>query len=208
MRYPIPSETAHDVIGCHYRYRLLACRIAVISYSSHHHLVPVPSSSRIGYRMISKRNPSHTTSDTTTSRFRLRSSLRPISSPYCFPPRFPPNRVARRVGSRHDAILHASPACSPRPSPRLIRPARCLPYPPRAVIIRLPPHAAAHPSHPLRPISSVHHSSRPASRSRFPPSVQPRLVPTDCPPCVPPVACLTPAHAANPSHRLISPRPD
>lgn len=121
-----------------------ACRIA-------RHLVSAPSSSRIGYRMISQRNPSHTTSDTTTSRFRLRSSLRPISSPYCFPPRFPPNRVARRVGSRHDAILHATrlalvlSVCSPcfisSASSHLIGssvpPVACLPRPTHAVAIHL-----------------------------------------------------------------------
>lgn len=70
------------------------------------HLVPVPSSSRIGYRMISQRNPSHAIPDTTTSRSSPRPSHR--SSPYCFPPRFPPHRVAPRVDSRHDYTL---PAC-------------------------------------------------------------------------------------------------
>ena len=117
-----------------------ACRIAVISYSPRRRLVPVPFSSRIGYRMISQRNPSHAISDTTTSAsayFRPVHLPAPSHRPTCFPPRFPPNRVARRVGLKPDAILPATRlACPPcllaiisliAPSHRLIRSARCLP---------------------------------------------------------------------------------
>lgn len=51
------------------------------------HLVPVPSSSRIGYRMIAQRNPSHAIPDTTPYTFLPAPSHRS----YCFPPRFPPS---------------------------------------------------------------------------------------------------------------------
>lgn len=92
-------------------------------------LVPVPPSSRIGYRMIPPRNQSHAIPDTTTPR--------PSHRPHCFPPRFPLHRVARRVGLKPDAIRFATRlACPPclltiisliAPSHRLIRSARCFP---------------------------------------------------------------------------------
>ena len=70
--------------------------------------LPSRPSSRIGYRMIPPRNPSHAIPDMTTYSFRpVHLPAQPYRS-YCFPPRFPPNRVARRVDSRHDAILPAT----------------------------------------------------------------------------------------------------
>ena len=147
-----------------------ACHISVISYSSHRHLVSVPSPSRIGYRMISQRNPSQAIPDTSLPPHTHLPA--PSHRPTCFPPRFPPHRVARRVESKPDAILLAirsllaSLACRHLivPSHRLIlSPVACLPYPPHFVAILLPPHAA-HPSHRHRSISSAHLPFRRASR--------------------------------------------
>ena len=142
----------------------MSSSIPSLCLPSHRHLVPVPSSSRIGYRMIPQRNPSHAIPDTTTCSFRPRSSPRPISSSDCFPPRFPPrfppHRVARRVEPRHDAILFAVRfVCLPASFHLIgssIKPVACPPA---------PTHAAnpSHPSHPLRYISSAHLPSRPAS---------------------------------------------
>lgn len=146
------------------------------------HLVPVPLSSRIGYRMIPPRNPSHEIPDTTTSR----SSPRPISSPYCFPP----NRVARRVESKPDAILPAirsmpaSLAYLLAPSHRLIRFARCLLASPNARC-RHSPSAPCGSSISFDPPHLIGSSPVPLRFPLyFPPSVPPRLVPSDCLPCV------------------------
>ena len=143
-----------------------ACRPA-------HHLVPVPFSSRIGYRMISHRNPSHEIPNTTTS-----ASFNYLPAPshrsYLLPvqlPAAPCRQTGRPEARRHPTRYSLTPrlACLPS-SHRSISPAH--PFrpllarlvPPPAVAIRLPPHAA-HTSHQPRSISSVHPPSRPASRS-------------------------------------------
>lgn len=113
-----------------------ACRIA-------RHLVPVPSSSRIGYRMISPRTPSHAIPDTTTYSFHLRSSSRPISSPHCFPSCFPPS-VPPRLLTRF------------APYHRLIRPARCL--------LALSNARRRHPSHPSHRLIAYAYRPRPIGR--------------------------------------------
>lgn len=139
---------------------LPACRIA-------HHLVSVPFSSRIGYRMISKRNPSHAIPDTTTSAS-YPPSPRLISSPYLLPaplpaePCRPTGRLkARRHPVRYSPRLPVSPACHhlPAPSHRLIRSARCL--------LALPAARRRHPP-PAPCCSSI--SSSPPHLIRFAPS--------------------------------------
>lgn len=84
-----------------------ACRIAVISYSPRRHLVPIPSSSRIGYRIISQRNPSHAISDMATSA--AQPSPRPISSPYLLPAQLPaaPCRQTGRIETRRHPVRYS-----------------------------------------------------------------------------------------------------
>lgn len=116
------------------------------------HLVPVPSSSRIGYRMISKRNPSYAIPDMTTPR----PSHRPTASRPASRLAVSPDGSAQ--GTTPSCSLFASFACPPR-SISSAHPSSPLLAPPA------PTHAAnpSHPSHPLRYISSAHLPSRPAS---------------------------------------------
>lgn len=142
------------------------------------HLVFVPSSSRIGYRMISKRNPSHAISDTTTSaspNHLPAPSHRPTASRPASRRTVSPDGSAQ--GPTPSGSLLASPAllvCLPssHSSPHLIGssvpPVACPPYQPHAVAPCHPFHAAhpsrpSHPYHPLHSISSAHQLiSRPA----------------------------------------------
>ena len=120
------------------------------------HLVPVPFSSRIGYRMISQCNPSHAIPDTTTSASATPYLIAPTASRPASRLTVSPDGSAQ--GTTPSCSLFASFACPPRsissahPSSPLLAPA--------------PTHAAnpSHPSHPLRYISSAHLPSRPASR--------------------------------------------
>ena len=133
MSSPIPSPACHIVS----------------------HLVSVPASSRIGYRMIPPRNPSHAIPDTTTSRFLPTHLIAPTASRHASRLTVSPDGSAQ--GTTPSCSLFASFACPSRsissahPSSPLLAPA--------------PTHAAnpSHPSHPLRYISSAHLPSRPAS---------------------------------------------
>lgn len=149
-----------------------ACRIAVISYSPRRHLVPIPSSSRIGYRIISQRNPSHAISDMATSA--AQPSPRPISSPYLLPAQLPaaPCRQTGRIETRRHPVRYSprlpaiiSPLHLIAPSHRLMRFARCLPALSAARRRHQPSAQAAHPSHQPATSHLVHLPSRPASRS-------------------------------------------
>ena len=102
---------------------LPACRISAISYLPRRHLVPVPSSSRIGYRMISQRNPSHAIIDTMTSASRpaSRRTVSPHGSTQGATPSYTLS-VSLRLTCLF-ALLHL--ICFV-PSHRLSRSARCL----------------------------------------------------------------------------------
>lgn len=176
-----------------------ACRIAVISYSSHRHLVLVPSSSRIRYWIIPQCNPSHAIPDTTTL-----ASVPLISPPHLIAP------TASRPASRRTVSPDGSTQGT-TPSDTLLV---CLFISARLIGSSVPTVACYAPTHAAaRHLIHLIGASPVPLRfpSYFPPSVQPRLVPSDCPPSVQlrlapshrfiflPVAC--PSHS---SHRLIA----
>ena len=126
-----------------------ACRIAAISYSSHRHLVPATSSSRIGYRMISKRNPSHAIPDTMTS-----------ASPVHLPA--PSHRhTASRPASRRTVSPDGS-AQGSTPSYQLLARSPCL------LTHLVPSHRLISSAHPFRPLLA-RLISRTPSLVRLPP---------------------------------------
>ena len=91
-----------------------ACRTA-------RRLVSVPFSSRIGYRMIQQRNPSHAISDTTASASPNHlpapshcSTCFPPRFPLCFPPGVPPRLVLPNFSPRFQHV--ACQSHPPRPS--------------------------------------------------------------------------------------------